>query len=129
MNHTEAHSENTPLLFAIEAKGDNVDVVMKLIDNKADPNKRNLEGWTPLLKAVSKNKRDTALGLLRKGSHVGDVFNKTADSALHLACGLGDFELVRELLAAGADQQALNKEKLAPADVARRKIGSNSAYQ
>lgn len=44
--------QRSPLFYAIEAAGENTDVVMKLIKKGADIHAASIDGWTPLLKAT-----------------------------------------------------------------------------
>jgi ankyrin repeat protein len=42
----------TPLFYALEAHGENLDVVMQLLNKGADVNIVSVDGWSPLLKAT-----------------------------------------------------------------------------
>ena len=44
--------QRTPILYAIEAVGENLDVILHLIKKGAIINLASIEGWTPLLKAT-----------------------------------------------------------------------------
>jgi len=46
--------QRTPLFYALEAAGENLDVVLHLIKKGAAVNQTSIEGWTPLLKATQK---------------------------------------------------------------------------
>jgi ankyrin repeat protein len=51
VNHKDT-KQRSPILHAMEAAGENLDVIMHLIKKGADVNQVSIEGWSPLLKAT-----------------------------------------------------------------------------
>ncbi len=87
-------------------------IVQYLLDKGADPNARHLEsGSTPLDYAVITNHRDVVEMFLLRGSRVGPA-------ALHLAANRGYGEVVRLLIAKGADVNARDSSGSTPLDEA-----------
>jgi ankyrin repeat protein/L-ascorbate metabolism protein UlaG (beta-lactamase superfamily) len=89
----------TPLAGA--AQRGQVPVVTFLLDSGADPNETTPEGENPLTFAAGMGKRDCVRILLDKGADVKYVRN--GFSALAASLWNPDVEIVRMLLAAGAD--------------------------
>jgi hypothetical protein len=90
----------TPLAAA--ARNGDVGALAQLLDHGADPNERSgINGWTVLMHAVHKHQHATARALLDAGA---DPNVATGEStALLMAAGDGDEEMVGLLLDAGAD--------------------------
>ena len=120
--------QRTPIFYALEAAGENIDVVLHLIKKGAIINISSIEGWTPLLKATQKQYHGTMLKLLEHNADPKQKHQHTQNTALHLACENGDLEAVQILVIQGrADLDALNKEKDTPIDVTRKQIEKLSA--
>lgn len=90
----------TPLAAA--ARNGDVAVVASLLDHGGDPNERSgLNGWTVLMHAVQSRQHATARALLDAGADPNLAGGES--TALLLAAGQGDEEMVGLLLDAGAD--------------------------
>jgi hypothetical protein len=91
----------TPLIWA--AREGRTNVVKALLAAGADPMKpAGVNGWTPLEHAIHKGQNGSAALLLEAGSHrPGEL-----DESLVMAAGYGNAEIVRALLAEGADPRA-----------------------
>ena len=111
----------TPLFYALEAHGENVDVVVQLLKKGADVNVVSIDGWTPLLKATHKQYNKILKQLIDNGAQVSQKM-PNQNSALHLATDLGDIDAVKVLLdrGAGRDLVAQNKDKETPLMIAER---------
>lgn len=74
-----------------------------LLAQGADPDRRGgRNDWTPLMHAIHKNQKDSALALLDGGADV-NARRQDGLTALMMAAGYGYTEMVRELLVRGAD--------------------------
>jgi hypothetical protein len=92
----------TPL--GIAARGGHVEVVRTLLEAGADPDRRDDTGnhWTPLVHAIHKHRNAAVRALLDGGAKVDERMGCGA-TALIFAAAYGNAEVVRELLARGAD--------------------------
>lgn len=93
---------NTPLMYA--CAGGHLDVVEILLQSGANVEDHNENGHTPLMEAASAGYVNVAKVLLENGAGINTHSNEFKESALTLACYKGHLEMVRFLLAAGADQ-------------------------
>ena len=85
------------------AKGDFPKIVDMLLTNGADINQRSCRGYTPLMAAVAVGRLETVRKLLELGADI-HALDMEGNSALHLACAIGDFpKIVDILLTNGAD--------------------------
>jgi ankyrin repeat protein len=92
----------TPLVDA--ARNGDVAMLASLLDRGGDPNERaGINGWTVLMHAVATRQHATARALLDAGADPDLAGGER--TALLLAAGLGDEEMVGLLLDAGADAQ------------------------
>jgi hypothetical protein len=93
--------ETTPLIGA--ARDGDVAAIQTLIAHGADPGERGgVNGWPPLMHAVHKNQKAAVAALFDAGADP----NERADggsTALIMAAGYGATDIVRLLLAHGAD--------------------------
>jgi ankyrin repeat protein len=91
----------TPLIWA--AREGRAEAVRVLLAAGADPLKpAGVNGWTPLEHAIHKGQNEAATFLLEAASHRREEL----DRALVMAAGYGNPEMVRALLARGADPRA-----------------------
>jgi ankyrin repeat protein len=107
----------TPMLVA-GAKGRDRAIAL-LLEAGADPAQADAYGWTPLMRAVSGGYIDAVLILLESGRVDLGAREESGATALHIAAGYGQVEIVRVLLQAGAEPLAVDSEGRTPADVAR----------
>jgi ankyrin repeat protein len=107
----------TPLLLAA-AKG-NTEAALLLIGSGADPNLADGYGWTPLMRAITGRHGDTVRALLATGSMDLGAREESGATALHIAAGEGQADMVAALLAAGADPALPDGAGRTPAAVAR----------
>jgi ankyrin repeat domain-containing protein 17 len=98
----DENSGNTPLMYA--CAGGHLDVVEILLQSGANVEDHNENGHTPLMEAASAGYVNVAKVLLENGAGINTHSNEFKESALTLACYKGHLEMVRFLLAAGADQ-------------------------
>jgi ankyrin repeat protein len=93
--------------------------VRELIDQGADANAKDPEGWMPLHYAVLGNQQETARLLLAAGADAnaaaqdrGFELEHPGDAPLHLAVSEGHTDLVSLLIDSGADTEAHNRQSL-----------------
>lgn len=80
------------------------------------PNKR---GLTPLMLSIRKNYFNSVVIFLQAGANPDIQHSESGDTALHYAVEMGSADLVKALLAFGADFKLENNAGKAPLDVAR----------
>src|SRR5512140_531592 len=106
----------SPLIGAVR-RGD-VTQARQLLNSGADPNRREgVNNWTPLMHAVHKNQAGTARTLIEGGAE-DDARGPHQETALMMAAGYGQEEMVRLLLKAGADPGRKEVHGLAAVDMA-----------
>lgn len=108
--HTRSKRQRGGTNNLIEAsrEGD-LAIVTMLLENGADVDMKDNEGWTALIWASSTGRTGIVIELLKKGANV----NAKSDfgiSALHIASVNGRTEIVRELLKNDADVNAKNND-------------------
>jgi uncharacterized protein len=98
---TPNHYGVTPLLQA--SRNGDVEVMRVLLDAGADPTRWHPEGETPLMAAARTGRVDAVQLLLSHGSFVNAADPYQEETALMWASAEGHLEVVKALLAAGAD--------------------------
>ena len=115
--NTRNHAGATPLMWAVS----NLEKTKLLLDRGADVNARSNDGRTPLFIAASHS--DSALVvklLLERGANPNPTGRSPADgSPLRLAATQGNPEVMRLLIAAGANVRSLGANGLASAAFAK----------
>ena len=108
----------TPLISA--ARAGNVSMIRLLTSRGADPNLRDaaVNSWTPLLHAVHKGQPGSIAALLDAGADANgsDSYGTTP---LMMAAGYGYTDIVRILLARGANPRLPTREGITAIDLAR----------
>ena len=89
-------------------------VILSLLNQGADANAKDKNGYTPLFYAASKNVPETVEVLLKHGADVNDRDNLEIMTPLHLAAQINAAETAELLLKHGADVNAKNKDGLTP---------------
>lgn len=102
--------QNLPPLH-VAARKDDAAAVTALLKAGADPNYRGREtnGWTPLMHAIHKRSSRAAIALIEAGADV-NARGGAGVTALIMAAGYGETDVVRALLTAGADPRAATED-------------------
>ncbi len=95
------------------------EVAEVLLDAGADQGVRDAYGWTPLMRAVDRRRIDFVRLLLDNPGADLDARQEDGASALHIAAGGGDLEIVRLLVSRGADGSLEDRNGNVAAAVAR----------
>lgn len=94
-------SFESPLTLA--ACGGHVELANLLIEQGADLEERNDEGYTPLMEAAREGHEEMVALLLFHDADINAITEETQETALTLACCGGCIEVARFLIEAGAD--------------------------
>lgn len=109
-------TDDDPLPFAV--REGNVGGVRALLARGADPNKQfGVNSWPPLMHAVHKNQLGTAAALLDAGADVNGT-DPQGTTALMMAAGYGNDDMVKLLLTRGADVRRANRKGETALDLA-----------
>jgi ankyrin repeat protein len=122
VNSAEPKKKRTPLMLAATKR--NLDVVRFLVEKGADVNARDSDGQTALMYACRQRFNDVpdnsvAIFLLDNGAEVNLRSTKKGYTALMLASGAGNAELVRKMLEKGADPSIEDNFGVTAAEVAQ----------
>jgi ankyrin repeat protein len=101
----------TPIVFA--AIKNDVASIKTLLKAGANPNAALLSGARPVVVALQYKHAAAALALLDGGGDI-TVRDRAGNTTLHLAAQVADMNLVRALLAKGADPNARTPKSMAP---------------
>jgi len=102
-------SAHTPSPLASAARNGDVTAIRQLTAHGADPNEASGEnGWTPLMHAIHKNQLASVKALLESGASP-NVAASGGMTPLMMASGYGYSDIVRALLARGADSHAADE--------------------
>jgi ankyrin repeat protein len=108
---------STPLLFA--ASNDDPAMIEYLISKGGNPNEIDADGLTALGWATLANHAGTVQALLKGGAQVNHVDKLGMTPLLYAASAdFGDTAVLEQLIAAGADLKAKNKQGLTALDLA-----------
>ena len=110
---------HTPLILA--AREGNVAMIRLLTSRGADPNLRDaaVNSWTPLLHAVHKDQPGSIAALLDAGANPNGTDTNGTTTPLMMAAGYGYTDLVKILLAHGANPRLASRDGITAIDLAR----------
>ena len=111
----EAAGDWKALMFAVQYRSGKT--AQMLLARGAEPNARDDEGRTPLMRAVRNSDTSLVEALLAAGADVHPV-DRDGMSALHHACTRANVPNVRALLAAGADASPCDHQGRTPRQIA-----------
>lgn len=111
-----ADYDNRTALMVASMKG-NTEVVKRLLDYNADPNMADMHGSTALMEAVKNSREDTIDLLLEHGAKLC-MEESSAASVLCQAVFDGDITLLKRLLRAGINANAMDYDKRTAAHIA-----------
>lgn len=137
--HRAAMNNNLPITKLLISKGANVDIVdfggasplhvaaregslevlKHLLKNNADIDLKDKEGFTPLHRAVVSNKSAAAITLIEAGAEV-NTESRMKNSPIIDAARKGNYKIVEELIAKGANKDAYNKKGYTAYDYAKK---------
>jgi len=112
-----AQAADAPLVDAVK-RGDQA-AVRALIDQRADVNRPEVDGTTPLHWAAHENQLEVAELLLRAGAKATSA-NRYGVVPLSLACANGNAAMIERLIGAGADANAAGAKGETPLMTAAR---------
>ncbi|XP_063600577.1 ankyrin repeat domain-containing protein 17-like [Penaeus indicus] len=108
IGHVDADGD-TALLLAI--RGNHLEVTKILLDSGAFINAQNKDGWNAVIQAAYINNIDLLRLAIQAGGSLNTKTAKYGDTALMWATSLGHLEIMRELLAAGAEVDLENNDR------------------
>ncbi|MBO7090656.1 MAG: ankyrin repeat domain-containing protein [Victivallales bacterium] len=94
------------------------DLAKWLVENGANVNIQTVERVTPLMWAIKRDFRELAEYLLEHGADVHAKDLELSFTPMHYAAKTGNVAILKRLLAAGADKNAVDRIKQTPIDVA-----------
>lgn len=110
----------------LAAKTDNDDMIALLLPYGIDKDAQDDKGNTPLLTALTLNKKMAAQALAKSGAKI-DVFNYRSLQAIHLAVANRDINMVGALIQAGASVNSVGENGLTPLHYAAQNGDMNIA--
>lgn len=118
--NARGYRSGTALMSSIFRFGPKLDNALTLLAAGADPNLPNQRGETPLMISAMQGRPPLVEALLRHGARVNDQDRKRS-TALHRAVAYGAREIVRLLLAEGANPGLADWQGVTPLDLARQR--------
>ena len=112
--------KHAPVSFVQAVGLGSTEVVKTQLDQGADPNTKDADGWPVLLLAAAEGNPAIVSLLLKAGADV-DGINSDGTTALMAATYSGHEQVVQTLLAAGADLKVMNKLGLTAFAIAKKK--------
>ena len=113
----------TPLHISAE-KGD-LQTVKLLLDNNAVTTIKDIQGYTPLRRAVINGKENVLDELINRGETDVESEDKEGNTTLHDAYTKGLETIAEKLINAGADEEKQNKRGKKPKDYLKKRNKSN----
>ena len=111
-NETPIAPLNFGLLSAAQNNVLNAEIVHELLKFGANPNICDRDGKTPLSLICTRSENIGAISyLIDFGMILNTKDNEFGESPLHIACRLGNIEIMKILLENGADPNAIDNEK------------------
>lgn len=104
----------TALHYAVEVK-----TVRLLIEKGVDVNAADVRGHTALYLAITEKRLETVRELIKSGGNVNAEEYGNKCTPLHLACMVGEKEIVEELVKAGAEIEQADKFGITAMDYAK----------
>lgn len=106
-NHKDSLNRNAIFYAILTDRGDNADIVKRLIDSGVKVNeKESVDGNTPLIIASSKSLKDSVKALLEGGADP-NIQNNAGNTALHMATNI---DIVNLLLSYHANIEIKNRD-------------------
>jgi ankyrin repeat protein len=129
VNMKDINNRNALFYVIDSGKGDNADVVISLI--KAGINVNEVEkqrGHTPLSLATVKNLKNTVKAILDNKGDPNHVVEPSGNTPLHYAVQNSNLEIVKLLIAAGANINVINNDNTTPISMALN-LASTDIYK
>ncbi|WP_264953802.1 ankyrin repeat domain-containing protein [Wolbachia endosymbiont (group A) of Endotricha flammealis] len=104
----------TVLHYAVDAK-----TVRFLVEKGANVNAADVGGYTALHLAVTEKRLETVRALVKSGANVNAEEYGNKCTPLHLACMVGEKEIVEELVKAGGEIEQADKFGMTAMDYAK----------
>lgn len=115
--NVHTHIGDTPLMAAI--RNDLLEVVQILLENGANPDFPNIEGWYPIHFATQENNLQIVELLVKHGAVINRQDGRFGNTPLHTAIAKSDRALVDYFLQLGLDVNIPNKSGVTVADFAK----------
>ncbi|MDR2495375.1 MAG: ankyrin repeat domain-containing protein [Spirochaetaceae bacterium] len=115
--NANGYYDGSHLLVAI--RENRIEVVKFLLEEKADPNRRDGSGRLPLLTAASRGNFEIVQLLVERGANINSKDNY--GTALCYAASNGNFEIVQLLVERGAEVNILTEERETAASLSYKK--------
>ena len=94
------------------------DMIRLLVSVGAQPDVLDVYRWSPLMRAVDNGHTEAVAAILSYDSVNLQQQDEAGNTALHYAVVHGNIEMVKALLAAGADPDVLNRDRQSPRQLA-----------